>query len=91
MRYREWYHLGVADIDDLVQAMRNNATNVAFKDLLKVCVHHFGEPRHHGGSHHIFKMPWAGEPRVNIQAVKGKAKPYQVRQVLKAIDYKEAQ
>jgi hypothetical protein len=30
-------------------------------------------------------MPWPGDPRVNIQNAKGKAKPYQVRQVLKAI------
>ena len=27
-----------------------------------------------------------GEPRINIQNDRGKAKPYQVRQVLKAID-----
>jgi fructose-specific component phosphotransferase system IIB-like protein len=30
-------------------------------------------------------MPWKGDPRVNIQQNKGKAKAYQVRQVLKAI------
>ncbi len=35
----------------------------------------------------VFKMPWAGDPRVNIQrAGNGKAKTYQVRQVLEAID-----
>ncbi|MEV6514772.1 hypothetical protein AB0M37_03190 [Micromonospora chalcea] len=38
----------------------------------------------------VFRMPWAGDPRVNIQDDKGKAKAYQVRQVLKAIDKKEA-
>lgn len=32
----------------------------------------------------------AGDPRVNIQNDKGKAKAYQVRQVLAAIDKKEA-
>lgn len=31
------------------------------------------------------KMPWPGNPRVNIQNEKGKAKRYQVRQVLAAI------
>jgi hypothetical protein len=30
-------------------------------------------------------MPWPGDPRVNIQNAKGKSKPHQVRQVLKAI------
>jgi predicted HicB family RNase H-like nuclease len=34
----------------------------------------------------VFNTPWPGDPRVNIQNDKGKAKAYQVRQVLKAID-----
>lgn len=34
----------------------------------------------------VFKTPWFGDPRVNIQATRGKAKAYQVRQVLDAID-----
>jgi len=70
--------------------MRSNARNVAYNDLFKVCEHYFGEPRQRGTSHAVFKMPWAGDPRVNIQNDKGKAKPYQVRQVLAAIDKKEA-
>ncbi len=41
-------------------------------------------------SHRVYKMPWAGDPRVNIQNEKGKAKVYQVKQVLKAIDKLEA-
>lgn len=52
-----------------------------------VCVHFFGEPRQSGTSHAVFKTPWPGDPRVNIQMAKdGKAKSCQVRQVLKAID-----
>lgn len=35
--------------------------------------------------------PWVGDPRVNIQNDKGKAKPYQVRQVLQAIGRLEVQ
>jgi hypothetical protein len=32
-------------------------------------------------------MPWAGDPRVNLQVGEGgKAKAYQVRQALEAID-----
>jgi len=34
----------------------------------------------------IYKTPWQGDPRVNIQNSKGKAKAYQVKQVLKAIE-----
>lgn len=70
--------------------MRSNPQNLAYNDLLKVCVHHFGQPRQSGTSHAVFKMPWSGDPRVNIQNDKGKAKAYQVRQVLAAIDKKEA-
>ena len=38
------------------------------------------------GSHHVFKMPWAGDPRINLQANGRDAKPYQVRQLLAAVD-----
>jgi hypothetical protein len=58
---------------------------IHFSDLVKVCEHYFGRPRQSGTSHHVYKMPWPGNPRVNIQNAKGKAKPYQVRQVLLAI------
>lgn len=77
-------------IAKLVEAMRRNPQNIAYNDLYRVCEHYFGKPRRAGTSHAVFKMPWAGDPRVNIQNDKGKAKPYQVRQVLKAIDKKEA-
>ena len=73
-------------IEDLIAAMVRNPKGVAYADLRKVCVHHFGEPRRGGGSHEVFATPWAGDPRINIQNDKGKAKAYQVRQVLKALD-----
>jgi hypothetical protein len=69
-----------------LEAMRRTPKNVRFADLFKVCVEHFGEPRQRGTSHAVFKTPWPGDPRVNIQNDKGKAKAYQVRQVLLAID-----
>jgi hypothetical protein len=65
--------------------MRRSPANVRFIDLLLVCRHYFGEPRSQGSSHHVFKMPWPGDPRVNIQDRGGRAKPYQVKQVLMAI------
>jgi hypothetical protein len=66
--------------------MRQSPHNLDFKDLVKVCRAKFGEPRQKGSSHIIFKMPWFGEPRINIQNANGKAKPYQIKQVLLAID-----
>ena len=65
--------------------MRANPVGVRYTDLMKVCVQYFGEPRQRGSSHAVFKTPWPGDPRVNIQSDKGKAKAYQVRQVLRAI------
>jgi hypothetical protein len=66
--------------------MRTSPKNVRFADLLKLCIEHFGQPRQSGTSHAVFKTPWPGDPRVNIQNDKGKAKAYQVRQVLLAIE-----
>ncbi len=66
--------------------MSENPKGVRYVELKRVCEHYFGEPRRSGGSHCVFKTPWPGDPRVNIQNSRGKAKTYQVRQVLNAID-----
>ena len=52
----------------------------------QVCEAYFGVPRQSGTSHLVFKTPWLGDPRVNIQNAGGQAKPYPVRQVLQAIE-----
>lgn len=75
----------MTQIKKILAELKNNPQNVNFTDLVKVCTHYFGEPRQQGTSHCVYKMPWSGDPRVNIQSDKGKAKPYQVRQVLDAI------
>lgn len=77
----------MAKLAKILAAMRSNPANVRFADLLYVCREYFGEPRKSSGgtSHYVFKMPWPGDPRVNIQDAGGKAKAYQVRQVLAAI------
>jgi hypothetical protein len=66
--------------------MRREPNNVGFSDLNKICEEFFGKPRQSGTSHALFKTPWPGDPRVNIQNDKGKAEAYQVKQVLLAID-----
>jgi hypothetical protein len=76
----------MANVAKLVDQMRREPANTRFADLLKVCEESFGRPRQSGSSHAVFKTPWPGDPRVNIQNDKGKAKAYQVRQVLAAID-----
>ncbi len=72
----------------LIARWRESQTGVRFSDLAKVCRLYFGEPRR-TGSHLIYRTPWRGMPIVNIQNHDGEAKPYQVRQVLRAIDLKE--
>jgi hypothetical protein len=73
-------------IDDLLTKVRRNPKDVRFSELCKICDHYFGEPRQKKSSHRIYKTPWQGDPRVNIQNNKGKAKIYQIKQVLLAIE-----
>ena len=65
--------------------MRRSPAGIRFNDAVRVAKHYFGQPRV-AASHHIFSMPWPGDPRVNLQDTNGKAKPYQVRQLVEAID-----
>lgn len=73
------------DADDIVELLDRRRKNLAFSELAKVCDRFFGDPRQKGTSHRVYRTPWPGNPRVNIQSDKGMAKPYQVRQVIKAI------
>ncbi|MEH1777952.1 MAG: toxin HicA [Nostoc sp.] len=80
----------MSQIEKLVAKLKKNPKNVNFTDLMKVCNHYFGEPRQQGTSHCVYKMPWSGDPRINIQEKNGKAKDYQVKQVIDAIEKLEA-
>jgi hypothetical protein len=77
--YYPRYHSRVPSVEKIVAAMRVNPRNVRYDDLAKVCEHYFGPPR----------TPWHGDPRVNIQNDHGRAKAYQVRQVVAAIEKQE--
>jgi len=76
----------MAKIEDILVQIKGTPGNVRFTDLCGVCDHFFGEPRQSSGSHRIYKTPWQGDPRINIQNYKGKAKACQVKQVLLAIE-----
>ena len=73
-------------VEDILAQMKRNPKDVRFGDLCRVCDSYFGKARQSGSSHRVYKTPWQGDPRVNIQNHKRKAKVYQVRQVLKAIE-----
>ncbi|PTL36531.1 toxin HicA [Candidatus Methylomirabilis limnetica] len=76
----------MSTIEDALSHIRRNPRDVRFSDLCRVCDHYFGEPRQGGSSHRIYKTPWQGDPMINIQNDKGKAKTYQVKQVLLATE-----
>ena len=71
--------------------MKDNPKGVSLNDLKKVCSNYFGKPRQSSSSHCVYKTPWPGDPRVNIQNPKGKGKTYQVKQVLLAVEKIEVQ
>ena len=73
-------------IDELVERLSQHPANVRYKDLCRVCDHFFGRPRRTRGSHRMYKTPWEGEPRINIQNEHGCAKVYQVKQVAAALE-----
>ncbi len=71
-------------IDEAIRELEGHETSTRFPRLVTITTFFFESPRIEG-SHHIFKTPWPGDPRINLQSQKGKAKPYQIRQVVKAL------
>jgi hypothetical protein len=71
--------------DAALKELRGNETNIRFVRLIMIATTFFGSPRIKG-SHYIFRTPWPGDPRINLQKEKGKAKYYQVRQVITALE-----
>lgn len=74
----------------ILDALRRSPKGVRFSDLCRLCDEYFGEPRQKGTSHRVYRTPWPGDPRVNVQDRGGMAKAYQVRQVVRAIEKLEA-
>jgi hypothetical protein len=72
-------------IRNAINELEKSPQNVKFSDLCKICDLYFGKARQKSTSHRIYKTPWHGDPRINIQAKSGKAKVYQVKQVIKAL------
>ena len=75
----------IDSIEDVIRELENSPSNIKFVDLCKICDDYFGKARQKGSSHRIYKTPWRGDPRINIQEKNGRAKVYQVRQVIKAL------
>lgn len=69
----------------LLQKLLSGSRNIRFADAV-ACAEAFGfQLSRVNGSHHIYVHPAVPE-LVNLQNVKGQAKPYQVRQLLRLIE-----
>ena len=73
---------------DLLAAMRASPANVRLRDLRRLVEHLGYVERRRIGSHRIYRHATRPDlPLINLQeGSAGKAKPYQVRQVLAIVD-----
>jgi len=69
----------------LYEEIKRNPKNIRFQRICKVAEAFSFIMRKGKGSHHIFIRPGV-EELLNFQNVKGKAKPYQVKQLIKIIE-----
>jgi hypothetical protein len=70
--------------EDILEAARRNPRDIRFAELVRLVEALGFKRRRTSGSHHIFKAP--GLPLINLQSEGGKAKPYQVRQVIDLVE-----
>lgn len=70
---------------EIYQKLKKNPKNVRFEELCRAAELFGFEFRGGSGSHRVFVREGVREI-LNFQEVKGKAKPYQVRQFIKIIE-----
>jgi predicted RNA binding protein YcfA (HicA-like mRNA interferase family) len=69
----------------LARLVSGAVQNVAFADLQSLVVGFGFALQRTSGSHHIYSHPAIPE-LVNLQDVNGRAKPYQIRQMLRLVE-----
>ena len=79
------YGFGMDQQKLLIRLARGSMANVAFGDMQRLVEGLGFELRRVNGSHHVFVHPEIPE-LINLQAVRGQAKPYQIRQFLKLVE-----
>ena len=74
-------------VRDILEQARRSATNLRFSELHRLVEAIGYQLRRRKGSHHVFTHGVRPElPMINLQDDSGKAKAYQVRQVLRLVD-----
>jgi hypothetical protein len=77
----------MASAEKIYQKAQNSAANVTFSEICKLAEAAGYQFRNQKGSHKTYKHPDHPYPRMmNFQNNKGMAQPYQVKQLLTAID-----
>jgi predicted RNA binding protein YcfA (HicA-like mRNA interferase family) len=69
----------------LIRLARGELANVAFGDVRRLLESLGFELRRVSGSHHVFAHPDIAE-LLNLQSVRGQAKPYQLRQLMRLVE-----
>jgi predicted RNA binding protein YcfA (HicA-like mRNA interferase family) len=69
----------------LLRKILTSPNNIQFVEIVNLLAGFGFVLSRTSGSHHIFECPGVPE-LVNIQNVKGQAKPYQIRQFLKLVE-----
>lgn len=69
----------------LIEQLRQNVRNVRFEDLCRLARLYGFRERGRRGSHRVYVREGVAEI-LNFQEFKGRAKPYQVRQLLQVIE-----
>lgn len=73
------------DPEEVLPLLTSAPETVTFAELRKVCERFFGPPRSSASSHLVFKTGLRDPALVNIQRAGKMAKPYQCRQVARAV------
>ena len=79
-------YLSMARLGKRIARMRRNPGSVSWVELVGVCDALFGKPARISGSHRIYDVRWSESRWLVLQPRGSSAKPYQVRQVLRAAD-----
>jgi len=76
--------------DKILEKAGNSPNNLSFDELCYLAECNGFVFRRTSGSHFLYEHPNLGDHQnrnLNFQNVKGKAKPYQVKQLLRAIEF----
>lgn len=80
--------MSMSKCDKLLEKAKNSTNNFSFSDVCDLAECYGYEFERQSGSHNIYKNSRSDFTQfqfMNFQNFKGKAKPYQIRQLLRAI------